>query len=87
MLCAGGVEFKPKLAKCPCLCLCQCGRECQLARFPGSSATSELAKRGASDYSRQMPNLNLITDPFIYAISAFSLQKVLRIYVNQIIHL
>ena len=36
---------------------------------PGASATSELAKRGASDYSRQMPNLNLITDPFIYELS------------------
>ena len=42
------------------------GRECQLAKSPGASHTSELAKRRASDYSRQMPNLNLITDPFIY---------------------
>ena len=33
---------------------------------PGASHTSQLAKRRASDYSRQMPNLNLITDPFIY---------------------
>ena len=66
VLCAGSVEFKPKLAKCPCPCLCQCGRECQLAKSPGASHTSELAKRRASDYSRQMPNLIFITDPFIY---------------------
>ena len=65
VLCAGSVEFKPKLAKCPCPCLCQCGRECQLAKSPGASHTSELAKRRASDYSRQMPNLIFITDPFI----------------------
>ena len=32
----------------------------------GASHTSQLAKRRASDYSRQMPNLILLTDPFIY---------------------
>ena len=30
------------------------------------SHTIQLAKRRASDYSLQMPNFNLITDPFIY---------------------
>ena len=31
----------------------------------GASHTSELAKCRASDYSRQMPNLNLMPDPII----------------------
>ena len=51
---------------------------------PGASHTCELAKCRASDYSRQMPNLNLMSDPIILDAMSFvaKFRRDLSIYLS-----
>ena len=65
-------NFNPNL---PNACVCVGVSVAESVSSPnssGASHTSQLAKRRASDYSRQIPNLNLMPDPIILARDSFS---------------
>ena len=58
-----------------CVSVCvSVAESCNSPNSLGASHTRELAKCRASDYSRQMPNLNLMPDPIILGPSATRVQ-------------